>query len=83
MVRWEFVTQWLPYAIIRVWVKWSRPEVGTLSVKNGPTNQGAFWEINQNEVIFVGDRGAYLKKKAKFEKALKSIESKLEALEHE
>jgi len=82
-MRFRRVTQWLPYAVVRWWIRKMEPERGTLAVRNGPTTKGAFWEIFTNEVIFVGDRGVYLQKKAKLEAAVKNIEKQLERLDEE
>ncbi len=82
-MRFRRITQWMPYAVIRWWIKKIEPKRGTLDVRNGPKNKGAFWEIFPNEVIFVGDREAYMKKKAHLEHLLKDVEDKLERLNEE
>lgn len=82
-MRFSRITQWLPYAVIRWWIKKMEPERGKLDVRNGPTSKGAFWEIFTNEVIFVGDREVYLKKKEKLEAAIENINHQLERLDEE
>jgi hypothetical protein len=75
------IAKLFPYAVIRWYIKNVVPERGTLIVENGPKNKGKFWEICPNEVIFVGDREAYLKKIAKLEQVKQRLERELEKLD--